>query len=377
MSTNNPIPEFHLPTKVYFGAGAISSLSLPKGMVLVVRSASMSGGPLQELYDIGTKASAEYHVITKSPGEPHSTDINETFARCPKDIEAVVGIGGGSTLDFAKALALLYVSGGSIEEYEFGPATITGALPLFLIPTTCGTGSEVTPYCVINNSATKRKYTLSHQSLRPVQAAIDPELLKGLPIRTQLATALDAFTHCLEALLHRSGNRLVDPISEAGLRIAWKRIGPTPAGGASQEVRNDLAILSLYGGISIAHNRTGLIHTLSVAFAEFCDLPHGLLNAYLTEYALQHNLAGYNGRLATVISSMTGRDIATDAEALAIVSDWLHKSIDTDTADHAFTIVGDQGRIVRRILQDKGLSGVSHGIIDEASLNATVARILS
>ncbi len=370
------MPPLTLPTKVFFGVGAISALILPKARVLIVRSASVADTHVQELYDVSAKAGAEYHMITKSPGEPHSADINETFSRCPKDIKAVVGIGGGSTLDFAKALALLYVSGGSIEEYEFGPATIRGALPLFLIPTTCGTGSEVTPYCVINNSKTGRKFTLSHQSLQSVQAAVDPGLLKELPAHAQLATALDAFTHCLEALLNTSGNRLIDPISEAGLQIAWKRIGHILSEKTPEEIRNDLATLSLYGGISIAHNRTGLIHTLSVAFAEYCDLPHGLLNAHLTAYALRHNLAGYDGRLAAVISRMTGKDIATDAKALEVMSDWLRKNIGSDAFAPAPT-AENQEKIVRRILQDKGLPGVSHGIIDEASLNATVAEILT
>ena len=377
MNKNDSIFELHFPTKVCFGTGAISALTLPKGRVLVMRSTSVADMHLQELYETIAKAGAEHHVIAKGSGEPYSIDINGIFSRCPKNISAVVGIGGGSTLDFAKALALLYVSGGAIEDYEFCPAKITGALPLFLIPTTCGTGSEVTPYCVINNSVTHRKFTLNHPSLRPLQAAIDPELLAGLPVHIQLATALDAFTHCLEALLNRSGNRLINPISEAGLNIAWKRIDCILSAETSEEMFNDLTTLSLYGGISIAHNRTGLIHTLSVAFAEFCDVPHGLLNAHLVAHALRHNLSGYDGRLAMVVSSMSGKDISTDAEAFDIITDWLR----TSARIGAFPLTADmeknQDHIIQRILQDKGLPGVSHGTIDEASLNATIAKILT
>jgi alcohol dehydrogenase class IV len=367
--------EIYIPTKVHFGQAAALAISPPPGTVLLVCGTSIANSFREALADQLRQKAVFLHKIVKPLGEPWSEDINEAFAACPKDPVAVVGLGGGSVLDFAKALALLHVSGGGIEEYEFGQRAIKGALPLFLIPTTCGTGSEVTPYCVVNNSSTHRKYTLSHAALRPVEAAVDPELLRSLPISVRLATALDAVSHCLEALLNRAGNRLIDPLSEAGLQIAWARIGQIPTGKSSLDFLNDLARLSLYGGISIAHNRTGLIHTLSVAFAEFCDTPHGLLNTRLAPYALSLNLGGYNGRLASVVSGMTGKPLKDDDAALVVLSEWLQHAVGTGPVAPANEILKRAPKIVDRVLQDKGLAGVSHGVIEPASIARTVENI--
>lgn len=366
--------ELHLPSRVYFGADAARALAPPPGPTLLVCGKSSDARFLESLSENLQQKGVVPHRVLKPAGEPWSDDIDRAFVSCPKDLASVIGVGGGSVLDFAKALALLHRSGGSIAEYEFGKRKVSGALPLFLVPTTCGTGSEVTPYCVVNNSTTRRKFTLTHASLRPIEAAIDPTLLRSLPPAVRLATALDAFSHCLEALLNKSGNRLLDPISESGLRIAWKCIGQ-PLRDPSPECLTALATLSLYGGISIAHNRTGLIHTLSVAFAEFDDTPHGLLNARLAPYALAVNLGGYQGRLASVVGGMMGQRLKDDSAALAALSGWLDAAAGKTPVGPASNIVERASRIVDRVMQDKGLPAVSYGVINPASITRTVENI--
>jgi alcohol dehydrogenase class IV len=234
----------------------------------------------------------------------------------------------------------------------------------------------VTPYAVINNSVTGRKFTLGHPSLRPVQAAIDPTLLRALPGPARLATALDAFIHCLEARLTRADAWLIWPLAEAGLELGWRLLPLAAATDPDDSLLAELARLSLYGGISIAHSRTGLIHTLSVAFASFCDLPHGLLNARLLPHALAHNLPGYDGLLAQVVGRCGGTPMADDAAALQRLTDWLGGLIGCQLPPASGAAIrARQAALVARLLQDGGLPGVSHGTINEAALTALVARI--
>lgn len=367
--------EFHVPTRVSFGAGALMSLAPVAGPLLLVTSRSVLEETVNELVTRWSVNCADVVRIDKPAGEPTSIDVDKAFSGLPRGLATVVGIGGGSTLDFAKALALLAVCGGNITDFEFGERKVERALPLYLAPTTCGSGSEVTPYCVVTNSATGRKFTITHSALRPVQAAVDPELLLPLPVSIRLATALDAFIHCLEAVLTRADSQVIAPIAEAGLKIGWRRLAEAGSTKPSETLVVELAKMSLFGGICISHSRTGLIHTLTVAFAEFVDIPHGLLNAYLLPYALAHNLSGYHGLLAEVVVGFTGEPVTSDEVAYDWLISWLEALIGRQPPFSAATIRERQDRIVRRILQDQGLPAVSHGVIDVSSVNTLVGKI--
>ena len=365
----------HIPTQVCFGVGALAALEPPPGRILVLSSQSLSSVALEGMLERLEGDGTEVVLRHKPRGEPSSDEVDLVYGDLPKDLVAVVGIGGGSALDFAKALAILVANGGAIADYEFGQRRIERTVPLYLVPTTCGSGSEVTQYAVINNSKTGRKFTLAHPSLRATSAAVDPLLLSTLPRSLRLATALDAFTHCLEAVLTRNDARMIAPLAEAGLKIGWRRL----ADGAETEPTNeslaDLARLSLYGGLSIAHSRTGLIHTLSVAFAPFCDAPHGLLNARLLPFALAHSLPGYGGLLAALLSRCTGVSVSDDVSALQRLQAWLEGIIGHEPPAPRSTILCRQASIVGRIMQDSGLGDVCHGPTNELALISLVRRI--
>jgi alcohol dehydrogenase class IV len=369
------ISHFQVATDVYFGRGSLARLSPPSGRVLLLKSASLSGKIVEDLIARWSRGGTNAIVVEKPAGEPFSDQVDAVFAGLPRDLVAVAGIGGGSLLDFAKALAILAATGGGIADYEFGKRKLERALPLYLAPTTCGSGSEVTPYSVLNNSKTGRKFTLNHPALRAVQAAVDPEMLRSLPGSVLLSTALDAFTHCMEALLTRTDPRLIRPIAEAGLTIGWRGLPRAVKTQPSLELLEDLAQLSLSGGISIAHSRTGLIHTMSVAFAEFCDLPHGLLNARLLPYALAHNLPGYGGQLKALVERCSGERVTSDKAAYERVSAWVASLIGSAPPASGVEIYTRLDSIVRRMLQDTGLPGVSHGVIDAQSLTSLVKRV--
>lgn len=371
--------QLHLPTELRLGAGVLADW-LPRGdQVLLVVSGALDGAVRDELAERWKAAGRRVSIVIKPSGEPESAAIDEAASRISMSPDVVAAVGGGSTLDFAKGLAVVLRSRVSVAEHEFGASPVESVIPLELAPSTAGSGSEVTPYAVINNTATRRKFTLSHPGLQPAVARVDVNLLRSLGGESLLAPALDAFTHCLEAVLNREGPGLIEPLAMAGLRIAWKNleaVGATPGGTVppppSAGLLEDLARLSVYGGLSIAHRRTGLIHTLSVAFAPFTDAAHGTLNAALLPFALEHNLPGYGGLLARIWTRMTRQAVNSDADALERLSGW--------TSSLRGHVAWKEGRtvvpIVTRVLQDKGLPSVSHGRISQEALAPLVERII-
>lgn len=373
MHTSFPL-RLNIPTEVLFGCDATAHFQLPPGDVILVISPSLHDSILDPINKVLSTHSGIVTRVFKPSGEPSSGDVDNVFAKLDS-FNSVLAIGGGSTLDFAKAIALLGGSGGKIAEYEFGIRKVKEIKPLYLSPTTAGTGSEVTPYTVINNSDTGRKFTLSHQSLRATQAAIDPTVLERLPKDVILSTAIDAFTHCLESLLTTASTQLIWPIAMEGLKIAWELLPLQGCLVHESDYYEKLARMSLFGGISIAHSRTGLIHTSSVAFAQFSKEPHGILNGLLLPFAIKHCLNNYNGLLRRVISEASGEIVSSDLEAYGIIVSWIKSFMDLGFPMAPELIAQNKESIVSRILQDRQLSLVCHGDVSENGIKSLIEGI--
>jgi alcohol dehydrogenase len=369
------ITTFEMPVKIYFGSNSINLLNPNAGRVGLISSSGVPDDLLNKLIKKWSSNGIEVTIIKKNHGEPQSSVVDEVASKLTSGISGIVGIGGGSVMDFTKAIALVVGSGGNITDYEFGERKICDVLPLYLAPTTCGSGSEVTPYTVINNSDTGRKFTISHPLLRPVQATIDPDLLRTLPVKVLLSTGLDAFVHCLEAVLTRVETPLVSSLAKAGLSIGWNQLPISNNQCSSADNFYQLARMSVLGGICIANSRTGLVHTLSVALSRYFDLPHGLLNAYLLPFVLKNNITAYNGLLGTIMSTVIGNEKLSDEDALEKITDWLKQLLDKRKPFSSELIINHEADIIARILQDKGLQAVNHGPVNETSLKNILGKI--
>jgi alcohol dehydrogenase class IV len=369
------ITKFEIPTKIFFGSNSINFLNPNAGRVGLIASSGIPDALLNSLIQKWSSNGIRVSIIKKNHGEPQSSVIDEVASNLTSGISGLVGIGGGSVMDFTKAIALVVGSGGNITDYEFGEREIGNVLPLYLAPTTCGSGSEVTPYTVINNSSTGRKFTISHPLLRPVQATIDPDLLTTLPFKVRLTTGLDAFVHCLEAVLTRTDTPLVSPLAMVGLSIGWKKLPALKNQCSTADTLYQLARMSVLGGLCIAHSRTGLVHTLSVALSRYFDLPHGLLNAYLLPFVLKNNITAYNGLLGKIMSTIIGNEKLRDEDVLEKITDWSKKLLDKRMPFSSELIINHEAEIIARVLQDKGLQTVSHGPVNEISLKNMLGNI--
>jgi alcohol dehydrogenase class IV len=273
-------------------------------------------------------------------------------------------------------LAILCATGGFIADYEFGHKCISRALPVVAVPTTCGSGSEVTPYAVINNSDTGRKFTLSHPCLLPQKALIDPVLLKNLPVAVFRSGVLDALIHSLEARLSCVQNVLIHPFAEASIATLLKHF-PVQGKPSSEQALHDYALASLYGGLSIAHARTGLIHTLSVAFARYVPLSHGLLNALMAPYVFNFNRGHYAGVCASLLARIWPDRVWSDETACDFLIHWFQeRTADLSLADFDLSGVS-VAALTDRVEQDKGLPLVNWRQYSRAELSSLIGEIIS
>lgn len=354
----------HIITQINFGCGISTAFSIEgkKALCLISQSANSKNKIVNLIGEQLMNNRVEVIYVNRSGGEPTSDEVDRLVADTPDDIDAVIGVGGGSVLDIAKYVAMLKVSGGLCADYEFASNQISGTLPTYLIPTTSGSGSEVTQYSVIQNSNTGRKFTIASPILFPRVAYIDPELTVGLPLYTSIASGLDAFIHCLEAYLNTSSNPILRPLAIEGMRLAVTYLPRVVNEPHNLEVRTKLSLASSFGGMCIANSRTGLIHTLSVAVSEYSDEAHGILNARMLPHALQFNLLDYAGDLKNFVNCLDVIKVNHDDEAAEWLIHWVGSLLDElDLLPlNAQILRAEQDHLVDRVLQDKGLFEVNH-----------------
>lgn len=308
-----PSFDFHAPPRVVFGRGRLAelpALAAPLGRrALVVTGArwARASGLLEEvrrlLAGAGVKA---YHAAVSGEPEVAAVDAAAAAARS-LGCELVVGLGGGSALDAAKAAAVLATNGGSALDYlevvGAGRRLQRPGLPVIAIPTTAGTGAEATRNAVLGHPPSGRKASLRHPYLLPRVALVDPALTDTLPREVTAAAGLDALTQLLESYLSRRAHPLTDALALDGLRRVAHALpracglehDPGGAGHPQPDprdlaaARDDLALAALESGLCLGSAGLGIVHGLSGPLGGRFPVPHGLACAALLPHAFRVN----------------------------------------------------------------------------------------
>ncbi|MDI2586933.1 iron-containing alcohol dehydrogenase [Psychrobacillus sp. NEAU-3TGS] len=221
---------------------------------------------------------------------PRDTDCLEG-AKIFRDFatDAVVAIGGGSAMDTGKTIALCGPNGGTPSDYADGLRAYTNIAPIICIPTTAGTGSEVTRSAVITEKSTHRKMTLKNASLRPTLAVLDPSLTFSVPSAVTAATGVDALVHAIEGYTCKVTN----PISQAlGAKAMETIVSALPIAfrdGQNEEARHDMLEGSLLAGLCFGSADVAAVHCLAEALGGLYDTPHGVANAVFLPHVLRFN----------------------------------------------------------------------------------------
>lgn len=299
------------PTKIHFGNGSINRL----GDVI----SRLNGSNVFLVADPGLKRSGITRQITailKKNKIPHTlydnvvpepglklADQGAELAKKNK-ADCVVGVGGGSALDVAKAISIILSNGGRAEDYLGLDKIPLRGVPKIMVPTTAGTGAEVTFTAVFINEKTNSKGGMNGDPLYPDAAILDPTLTLSLPPGVTAATGIDAFTHALEAFVSTQAHAISDMYAFEAMTLISNNLGVAYANGNNLEARSAMLMGSLLGGKALATAGVGLVHAMAYPLGGMFNTAHGLANAVLLPYVVEYNIIGSPEKFAAIAQIM-------------------------------------------------------------------------
>ncbi|MFP4222975.1 MAG: iron-containing alcohol dehydrogenase [Phycisphaeraceae bacterium] len=301
------ILQFKMSGSLRFGAGALAQLPdelarFPEGPMLIVTDPGIVAcGLLDTLRDTLAEVDRELAVFDQIEPDP-SVETAAACAGAAKQAGAAVliGFGGGSSIDMAKVAAVLATHGGSPLDYAGIGQVPEPGLPVVAVPTTAGTGSEVTPIAVLSDKAAHLKKGIVSDHLYPALALVDPELMAGLPPKVTAYTGMDALTHCIEAYTNRFSHPFIDAFAERGIRLIGRSIRRAWCDGSHLDARSEMAMGSLYGGLCLGSVNTAAVHALAYPLGGTFNIPHGLANTLLLPHVMAVNLVADLAKYARV-----------------------------------------------------------------------------
>jgi alcohol dehydrogenase class IV len=304
---------FHAPTRVIFGGGSVQATgremaALGGSSALVVTDPGVVKAGLLDAV-LGSLAAADIGTTVFDAVEPNPSIGTVEAAQAAYrsgGCNAIVAVGGGSPMDVAKAVGILVTNGGAITDYEGKPDAIRADLPPFIcVPTTCGTGSEVTPFAVITDQARHWKMSIASPREIPRVAIVDPDLFLKMPASLIAATGMDALTHAIESYTNQDVQPFADAFDIHAIKLIGTYLRPAVANG-NREAMAYMAVAATMAGMGFSQNRLGIVHAISHPVTSYVGTPHGVANAILLPYVLDYNAIGAGPRIAEIGRALGG-----------------------------------------------------------------------
>lgn len=383
MTETIPVAALRVP-RILFGAGArtrlgevITELGATRPLIVTDEFHAATGvaAALAALLP-----DAEVAVFSGAVPDPtvSSVDTAVTAAR-EHGADAVIGLGGGSPLDTAKAVALLALRGGRMRDYR-APAVTTGAsLPVAAIPTTAGSGSEATQFTIITDDSADpaEKMLCAGPVFLPAVAVVDPELTASMPPRLTADTGVDALTHAVEAYVSRRATPLSDTFALRAITLVGGSLVAAYRDGSDAAARSDMMLASLLAGIAFSNASVALVHGMSRPIGAHFGIAHGLSNALLFAEVTRFSLPGAVGRYADCARALGVATAATPdpeaAEALVAAIDDLVTTLDVPSAADLVDVVAWTAAIP--VMAEQALASGSPGNNPVIPTHAEIAAI--
>lgn len=302
--------KFFNPVKVFFEAGSVSRLAEYldyKRVVLVTSPGFTRRGVVERIeQSLGSRLILVLDDVKPNP-DLRDVDRQLQILR-PLQPDCIVGLGGGSSIDTAKALARFLVQDPSVTVMEhFRRGQELGqepAMPVAAIPTTAGTGAEVTPFGTVWDFEENRKYSVAGQDLFPSVAILDPELTMGLPMDVTISSGLDAVSHALESIWNKSASPVTLGLATKSLQLSIEALKALKAQPDDSRARGSMMQASLLAGLCISQTRTALAHSISYPLTTHFNLPHGIACSFTLPALLRFNAEADDGRLMDVARAL-------------------------------------------------------------------------
>lgn len=319
--------SFEAPAHLTFGVGAVRTLpefivGFGNRAVVVSDPGIAKAGILDRAVSLLDEARVTAEAFTQVEPNPSVETVQaaqDLFRRTRAAF--VVGVGGGSAMDVAKVLSVLAAHGGTVHDYE-GIGKVPGpGVPVVTIPTTAGTGSEVTVFTVITDRERKFKMTVGSPYLVPQVAICDPELTLSMPQPLTAATGMDALTHGIECYVNTVHNPIAKTLAREAMRLIGKALRAAYANGRDLQARTTMLLASTMAAMAFTRTRLGNVHAMSHPLGAHFDIPHGVANAILLPYVMAWNLIACHDTYPQVAEALGERVEglpAREASALAV-----------------------------------------------------------
>ena len=293
---------FKMPAKVRFGEGIHTKLGTIlkdemgfNKVFIATDKGIVSTGIIDKIKTGLDQGGIDYIVYDELIPDPTIEVVDEAAEVLRKSgADVVLAVGGGSPIDTAKAMCMLQTHEGSVREYLFGGSkqVTKEIMPLVCIPTTAGTGSEMTAASVITNNQEKTKVSVTHENLIPKMAFIDPDLQMGMPPFITETTGMDALTHAIESYVSLNAEPISDAMGIAAIKMISDNIRLAVANGNNKEARTNMAIASTIAGVAFMNGGLGVVHGIAQTIGAVAHVAHGVANSLLLPYCMERNVVG-------------------------------------------------------------------------------------
>ena len=321
--------SFKIPQEIVFGVGALKRLpelleKCGSRKMLIVSDRSLEKiGVVDKVKKIVEASGIEVSMFLDILPNP-TVEMVDQAVKAYQDSGAtsIVALGGGSPMDVAKAVGVLATYGGSITEYE-GAHKVPGAIvPMIAIPTTAGTGSEVTAFSVITDTARNYKLTVFSYELLPKYALLDPEMITSVPPSVAAACGIDALIHALEAYISLGSSPFSDAMAEKAMELIGGNIRRFVANRKDIEAASAMMTGSMFAGIAFAWARLGNVHAMSHPVSAYFGVAHGVANAILLPVIVEYNALADHGRYEKIYNYIReGKEHAKDFKPQMLVDE--------------------------------------------------------
>ncbi|MDD6816951.1 MAG: iron-containing alcohol dehydrogenase [Firmicutes bacterium] len=293
---------FRMPTKIRFGVGSTQNIGsvlkdemgYQKAFVATDKGI-VNAGIIAKIEEGLQAGDMEYVIYDELIPEP-TVEVVDQAAEVLREsgADVVIAVGGGSPIDTAKAMCLLQTHEGSCRDYLFGGTKTVSApiMPLVAVPTTAGTGSELTAASVISNEQERTKVSITSDYLIPKMVFVDPSLQLGMPPFITATTGMDALTHAIEAYVSLNASPISDMCALQAIEMIGKNLRTAVSAGSNLEARCNMAIASTIAGAAFMNGGLGVVHGIAQTIGAFAHVAHGTANALLLPYCMERNVVG-------------------------------------------------------------------------------------
>jgi len=299
--------KFRIATKVFFGDGCLNKNKNEiaglgkKCMIVTGRNSGKKSGALDDISKTFEELSIDYIVYDKIENNPSLENVEDAAKTAREErVNFIAGIGGGSPLDASKAVAVLAVN--NIQPVElFNNSFANRPLPIIAIPTTAGTGSEVTPYSILTRNDIKNKMSFGNDSIFPAVAFLDAKYTVSMPYSVTVDTAIDALSHAVEGYTNRRSTVMSDIFAVEAISIFGECLDNLLENKIDYGIREKLLYMSMLGGMVISHTGTTIVHGLGYPLTYYKGIPHGRANGMLMAEYLKFNYEAIKDKVDNIL----------------------------------------------------------------------------